>query len=201
MGDNYVVIPDFHAGNLIISFLKNNHIPQAHLARELDMATPNLNRLLKRDSIDTELLRIISEKLRHNFFADISGDVEEGDYFALASVPVGQHIEKRIKELQMTQSQLASILKVTPAEVSRLLKKESFDAQKLLKISRILNYNFFQDFYNFSESTEFDENSIVAVIKRYEEKNERMQKAIDKMASEIAQLRKKLEDAGIDNDS
>ena len=101
----------------------------------------------------------------------------------------------------MTQSQLASILKVTPAEVSRLLKKESFDAQKLLKISRILNYNFFQDFYNFSESTEFDENSIVAVIKRYEEKNERMQKAIDKMASEIAQLRKKLEDAGIDNDS
>ena len=143
MDNKKVTLADFHVGNLIISYLKRNNIPQAHLARELGMATPNVNRLLKRESMDTNLILEISEKLKHNFFADISGDTEEGKAYVLIHAQVGNSIESRLKELKMTQTQFAAIFEVTPAEVSRLIKKDSFDAQKLLKISTHINYNFF----------------------------------------------------------
>ena len=55
MGKNIVQFPDFHVGNLIINFMKKYSISQAYLAREIDMATPNVNRLLKRESMDTSL--------------------------------------------------------------------------------------------------------------------------------------------------
>ncbi len=191
--------PDFHVGNIIISFLKENHLTQAYLARELGMATPNVNRLLKRDSMDTDLLFGICLKLEHNFFADLCGDDDTDTQFNLKITHIGIQIEKRLKELKMTQSEFASILKVTPSEVSRILKKESFDAQKLLKISRILNYNFFQDFYKTTDYFE-DENksSIASLLKRYEELviiNDRLQTTINEMSEEIKDLKKKLDEA------
>ncbi len=165
-----IKLSDFHAGNLVISFLKKSNIPQAHLARELSMATSNVNRLLKRDSMDTSLLLEISKKLNHNFFADISGDVQENKPFTLVSPQIGKHIEERLKELKMTQTQFATILNVTPAEVSRLIRKESFDTQKLLNISRILNYNFFQDFYQYTNDQEESKaDGWASLLKRNEE--------------------------------
>lgn len=182
MNNDKVVLADFHIGNLIISFLKRNNVSQAHLARELGMATPNVNRLLKRESMDTTLLLEISEKLKHNFFAEISGDIEEGKPYILIHTQIGIRIETRLKELKMTQTQFATLLDVTPAEVSRLVKKDSFDAQKLLKISRLLNYNFFQDFYQYSHHSEdrtLDEWAFI--MKRNEE-----------LAAEIALLKEKV---------
>ena len=165
-----IKLSDFHAGNLVISFLKKSNIPQAHLARELNMATSNVNRLLKRDSMETSLLLEISNKLNHNFFADISGDVQEGKPYALVSPQIGKHIEERLKELKMTQSQFAAILNVTPAEVSRLIMKESFDAQKLLKICRTLNYDFFRDFYHYTNDQEESKVAgMTSILKRNEE--------------------------------
>ena len=160
----------FHVGNLIISFLKKSNIPQAHLARELSMATSNVNRLLKRDSMETNLILEISKKLNHNFFADISGDVQEGKPYSLIHPQIGKRIEERLKELNMTQSQFATLLNVTPAEVSRLIRKESFDAQKLLKISRILDYDFFQDFYQYTNAQEESKaDGWTSLLKRNEE--------------------------------
>lgn len=163
-------LSDFHVGDLIISFLKTSNIPQAHLARELSMATSNVNRLLKRDSMDTSLLLEISKKLNHTFFADISGDVQENKPFTFVSPQIGKHIEERLKELKMTQTQFATILNVTPAEVSRLIRKESFDVQKLLRISRILNYNFFKDFYQYTNGQERSKaEGWASLLKRNEE--------------------------------
>ena len=170
MDNNKVILDDFHVGNLIISFLKKSNIPQARLAKELGMATPNVNRLLKRESMDTTLLFKISKILNHNFFAEISGEIDEDKSFILIHVHIGNRIETRLKELKMTQTQLATILDVTPAEVSRLIKKDSFDAQKLLKISRLLNYNFFQDYYksdHLYEGNHVDE--LTVILKRNEE--------------------------------
>lgn len=181
MDNSTVLLLDFHVGNLIISFLKKNNISQAHLAKELGMATPNLNRLLKRESMDTNQILEISEKLNHNFFADISGDEEEGKSYILIHAQIGNHIETRLKELKMTQSHFASLLNVTPAEVSRLIRKESFDAQKLLKISRILNYDFFRDFYQYVQEENKDD-GWTALMKRNEE-----------LAAENALLKKKVE--------
>ena len=152
-------------GNLIITFLENKNLPQAYLAKELNMPTSNLSRLLKRESMDTDKLLDISIKLKHNFFADICGDEINGENLSLTLVPVGRQIENRLKELKITQSKFAVLLDVTPAEISRLLKKTSFDVLKLLKISSILDYNFFQDFYE----SNLEENK--GIIKRYIENN------------------------------
>ena len=163
MNKNRPMIECSHIGNLIINFLKNKNLPQAYLAKELNMPTSNLSRLLKRESMDTDKLLDISIKLKHNFFADICGDEINGENLSLILVPVGRQIENRLKELKITQSKFAALLDVTPAEISRLLKKTSFDVLKLLKISSILDYNFLQDFYE----SNLEENK--GIIKRYEE--------------------------------
>lgn len=198
MGDSVVLLHDFHVGNLIISFLKKNNISQAHLARELGMATPNVNRLLKRESMDTNQILEISEKLNHNFFADISGDEVEGKSYILIHAQIGNHIEARLKELKMTQTQFASILGVTPAEVSRFIKKDSFDAHKLLRISHLLKYNFFQDFYQYSQTSEDRKlDGWASVLKRNEElvaENTRIKEYLREVYSEMQKFK---EDKGI----
>lgn len=198
MDNNKVIIDDFHVGNLITSFLKKNNITKAHLARELGMATPNVNRLLKRESMNTTLLLEISEKLKHNFFADISGDTNEGTSYTLVHPYIGIHIDTRLRELKMTQTQLANSLGVTSAEISRLTKKDSFDIQKLLQISRLLNYNFFQAFYH-SEDNNLKEYS--AIIKRYEGlvvENIRIKDILRELYSRIQKFK---EDNGISKDN
>lgn len=198
MDNNKVIIDDFHVGNLITSFLKKNNITKAHLARELGMATPNVNRLLKRESMNTTLLLEISEKLKHNFFADISGDTNEGTSYTLVHPNIGIHIDTRLRELKMTQTQLANNLGVTSAEISRLTKKDSFDIQKLLQISRLLNYNFFQAFYH-SEDSNLEGWS--AIMKRNEELVVENIRIKDSLRELYSKLQKYKEDHGssIDN--
>ena len=185
MNKNEPIIECSHIGKLIINFLKNKNLPQAYLAKELNMPTSNLSRLLKRESMDTDKLLDISIKLKHNFFADISGDEKNGENLSLTLVPVGSHIENRLKELKITQSKFAALLDVTPAEISRLLKKRSFDVLKLLKISHLLDYNFFQDFYE----SNLDENN--GIIKRYEElviENNRLKEELKVSRAKIKEL-------------
>ena len=193
-----VDLADFHVGNLIIRFLRTHNIPQAHLARDLDMATPNLNRLLKRESMDTGLIMEISEKLKHNFFADIAGDKAEGKPCNLIHVHIGNRIETKLRELNMTQTKFATILGVTPAEVSRLVKKESFDAQKLLKISRLLNYNFFRDFYQFFHlPDEKMRDAWKSVLKRNEELVAENARLKDYLKDVYSKMQKFKEDNGV----
>lgn len=199
MSKNNAQFQDFHVGNLIINFMKKCSISQAYLAREINMATPNVNRLLKRESMDTFLIYEISFKLQHNFFADISGDTDDEDSFALADVPLGKHIEKRLKELNMTQSHFASILGVSSAEVSRLIKKNSFDAKKLLNISRLLDYNFFRDYYNFDRFTEVESCQMVGVIKKYELTHGKINEPVTPEAISSNELLNRYEELIIDN--
>ena len=139
-------LSDFHVGDLIISFLKTSNIPQAHLARELSMATSNVNRLLKRDSMDTSLLLEISKKLNHNFFADISGDVQENKPFTFVSPQIGKHIEERLKELKMTQTQLAALMGCSQQYVSKVLKgQENLSLETMSKIEDCLEISILHD--------------------------------------------------------
>ena len=200
MRENNVKFPDFHVGNLIINFMKRYSISQAYLAREINMATPNVNRLLKRESMETSLIYMISFKLQHNFFADISGDVDEGESFPLVDAPLGNHIEKRLKELNMTQSHFASMLGVSAAEVSRIIKKESFDAHKLLNISRILEYNFFRDFYKFDHFTEVESSPMASIIKKYELTHAINNESVIQEKSSSIDLLKRYEELIIEND-
>ena len=60
-----------HIGKLIQTFVKENHINSAQLARSIGKTRQNIYDLYKRDDVEVKLLLSISEALRHNFFEDI----------------------------------------------------------------------------------------------------------------------------------
>jgi DNA-binding XRE family transcriptional regulator len=60
-----------HIGKLIQTFVKENHINSAELARNIGKTRQNIYDLYKRDDVEVKLLLAISEVLNHNFFEDI----------------------------------------------------------------------------------------------------------------------------------
>ena len=103
----------------------------------------------------------------------------------------------------MTQAEFANKLGFSQSEVSRLLRKTSFETDKLTLISRLLGYNFFQDFYSEIPNSKEDEFERLHAytMKRYEElviENDRQRQEIETQKKEIAYLKGKLTEAGID---
>ena len=62
---------NIHIGKLIQSFVKENRINSAQLARDICKTRQNIYDLYKRDDVEVKLLLTISEVLQHNFFEDI----------------------------------------------------------------------------------------------------------------------------------
>ena len=62
---------NIHIGKLIQSFVKENRINSAQLARDIGKTRQNIYDLYKRDDVEVKLLLSISKVLKHNFFEDI----------------------------------------------------------------------------------------------------------------------------------
>jgi len=60
-----------HLGKLIQTFVKENNINSAHLARKVGKTRQNIYDLYKRDDIEVKLFLAISEALQHNFIEDL----------------------------------------------------------------------------------------------------------------------------------
>ena len=60
-----------HLGELIQSFVRENNIKSADLARKVGKSRQNIYDLYKRDDIEVKLFLTISDVLRHNFIEDI----------------------------------------------------------------------------------------------------------------------------------
>jgi len=60
-----------HLGKLIQSFVKENNINSADLARKVGKTRQNIYDLFKRDDIEVKLFLAISEALQHNFIEDL----------------------------------------------------------------------------------------------------------------------------------
>ena len=60
-----------HLGKLIQSFVKENNINSADLARKIGKTRQNMYDLYKREDIEVKLFLTISEVLKHNFIEDI----------------------------------------------------------------------------------------------------------------------------------
>jgi len=56
-----------HLGKLIQTFVKENNIKSADLARKIGKTRQNVYDLYKRDDIEVKLFLTISEALQHNF--------------------------------------------------------------------------------------------------------------------------------------
>jgi plasmid maintenance system antidote protein VapI len=62
------------------------------------------------------------------------------------AVHIGKLISKKIKEIGMSKSELSRRINVTPQSTHYILAKSSIDTDVLLKISRALDYDFFQHY-------------------------------------------------------
>ena len=195
MGQEVISIPDIHAGNMILGYLKNNGISQAKLARDLKVDSAYLNRLLKKKYIETDRLFDICMVLGYNFFAAFCNDAVYTDGNYTIGIPdLGLHIERQMKAIKMTQTDFAARLGVTQPDISKILKKTSFDTDKLANISLILNYNFFHDFYE--EIPDSDEKAMLQhqtyLLRRFEEltiENERLRNEVEALKRENEELK------------
>ena len=68
---------EFHIGNIIKAILKEQERSEAWLARKVHCDPGNFNRIIKRNSMDLDLLKRISISLKHNFATDYASFVEQ----------------------------------------------------------------------------------------------------------------------------
>lgn len=199
-------IPDIHVGNLLSDYLKSINRPQAYLAKMLNMASTNLSKLLKKKSIETEKLFDISMKLEHNFFAVFGNDLDlmDAGTYKITMPELGLLIEKRMKDLKMTQIEFATAIGIARSDVNRILRKISFDTDKLRIISEALNHNFFKDFYSAKDipisKEQMDERHMASLVLRLEElaiENDRLKHDLQSSVEENDRLKKIITDAGL----
>ena len=59
---------------------------------------------------------------------------------------IGELIEKRLKEIQMSHAELARAVNMDQSNMKKLLGKPSMDTGRLVLFSQAMRYNFFMDF-------------------------------------------------------
>lgn len=145
--DSSLKLTDIHIGEAIDLWIRTHNITQAKFAQMIGKPTTNAARLLKKKSLDTYILQSISAVLKHNFFRvfckDDNYDEPETE---IILVGIGSSINRRLKEIKMTQSEFASLMGIKQPDVSRILKRDSIDTGKLAVISELLEYNFFKEY-------------------------------------------------------
>lgn len=70
-------VEEYHIGNSIKAVLKEQERSEAWLARKVHCDPGNFNRILKRDSMDLDLLRRISINMKFNFIQEYAAFVEQ----------------------------------------------------------------------------------------------------------------------------
>lgn len=136
-------IENLHTGSLIETWIRDHHITKTKFAELMDLPQTNAGRLLKNKSMDIGKLIKVCQVLKHNFFADICEKPQYADNIEIEPVNIGRAIENRLKIQGITQTEFAKKMGMHQPDVSRLLKKDSIDTEKLIRISQILNFNFF----------------------------------------------------------
>lgn len=61
-------------------------------------------------------------------------------------VNIGLAIEQKLNEMNISKSEFGRMIGIPQQNVNRILDKPNIDTEKLIKISKALNYNFFQDY-------------------------------------------------------
>lgn len=174
-------IGNIDVGNRISEKLRDIGMSKAELSRALGMNQSNLNKLLNKNSIETSKLVEISKIMKYNFFKEFCMTFEyresllKAEDFYITDANIGVLIEKRIKELGLTQKEVAD--KVSKAQsdmiervypyaidkkevdreyrqqyVSTITKRSSINTTLLWYLSLALEYNFFECFCKRDES-------------------------------------------------
>lgn len=199
MNNNVLIqIPDIHIGNEINAYLKDKGISKAKLARDLCMDSANLGRRIKKKSIETHFLVKLCNAIGHNFFTLWCGRISpENLSFTTTIEPesIGCLINIRLKDMKIKQIEFASQLGIAQPEITKIIRKTSFNTDKLAIISRILGKNFFYEYcINNDMRQEIKDKSEGSnlLINRYENlviENSRLKQELTDARMEIARLR------------
>jgi len=202
--DNNIIISDINVGEALRKWLKVHNITRQQFADAMGMYTSKVGRILSSPTIDTEELFRISKVLQVNFFEIFWSDTVIDEFGnTLQSIHIGQAIDKVLKGSDITQAKLAELIGVHQTDITRLIKKQSIDSGKLTTISRVLNHNFFLDFYGNIEETATD----LAVKAGYYMGKynkllidyERINRELLDSQAEVDRLRRKLKDMGCED--
>lgn len=184
MESNGACLCGVNIGPLITQRLDYSGMSKAELSRALGMNQSNLNKLLKRSSMETAKLVEISKAMKYNFFKEFCRSSEfimeylYDEEFYISEVNIGELVEKRIKELGLTQKQVAEKVNQVREDlngkfqelvkfcdsagefgfrqqyVSTVTKRSSVDTSLLYLISSALGQNFFEFFYRKEEKND-----------------------------------------------
>ena len=187
-------LTDIHIGTAIDLWIRTHKITQSKFAQMIGKPATNAARLLKKKSMDTLLLQSISMVLKHNFFREFCKDMpyEEPEIETIV-VNIGESINRRLKEIKMTQTEFASLLKIKQPDVSRILKRDSIDTEKLAVISELLGYNFFKEYIPKENNSRPAEQNSETLLDRFEA----LVIENGNLKTEITRLQKLLDNAGI----
>ena len=187
-------LTDIHIGAAIDLWIRTHKITQSKFAQMIGKPATNAARLLKKKSMDTLLLQSISMVLKHNFFREFCKDMpyEEPEIETIV-VNIGESINRRLKEIKMTQTEFASLLKIKQPDVSRILKRDSIDTEKLAVISELLGYNFFKEYIPKEKNSRPAEQNSETLLDRFEA----LVIENGNLKTEITRLQKLLDNAGI----
>lgn len=151
-------------GESITNRLKELNMTKASFSRLMEMNPSNLNKFLKKQSVETEILIKISTVLKYNFFAEfvyaLYDAMKSSATFALKDqnfyvrdVNIGEAIARQMRVKGITQNELVTKLRATEdcskmrqADISAIVNSKSIDTNKLYHISIALDYNFFTIF-------------------------------------------------------
>lgn len=70
----------------------------------------------------------------------------------LKEVHIGKEIDKRRQELDMSKSEFGRLIKVPQQHVNRIFERDTIETAKLVKICRVLEFNFFSLFCELPQS-------------------------------------------------
>lgn len=149
MAESEYFVPDVHIGSVIVNWMKQNSFTQTHLSSLLEIPQPSLSRILRQKTMDTAKLYSISKELNHNFFFEycrLHGNRVVSEQVTFPVINIGYVIHNKLHEMHISHKDLASMLGVDPSTISKLLNRPSIDTGKLVKISRAVSYNFFEEY-------------------------------------------------------
>ncbi|MDR0573674.1 MAG: helix-turn-helix transcriptional regulator [Tannerella sp.] len=95
---------NIHIGKLIQSFVKQNNMSSADLARKAGKTRQNIYDLYKRDDVEVKLLLTLCDVLQHNFIEDLYPTKKNDTPVIIDKVfdAIKELIEEKIKEKQTT---------------------------------------------------------------------------------------------------
>lgn len=121
-----IKITKIHIGDAIAGQLKEKEMTQRKFAEQLGCAQPEITRLLRKSSLDTDKLFQISIILDHNFFEDFKTVGKAAQNTEDYEAPLGfSEMINRIEQLAVENSKLKDIVGEKNQYISELENKLS----------------------------------------------------------------------------